>query len=196
MPSDQTTRIPAVPVRTAMFEGRDDPLTRTWIIFFERLAGLRAGLASDADVINTIAFGINGSLGVGTITRLLEITPGAAKLNPDNYVFRCRAAYINAETAPTGAAIKVDFRYSSDDYDVPLASRSWNNIFATANGELDLPAGLIQRETPLEVFSGDPTPLDLPHRSIVQMRVMQVGSTIAGANIGAEIMGEIRHVDP
>jgi hypothetical protein len=38
MASDQKTNIPAVPLRTPMFQdGSGDNLTRTWIIFFEQL---------------------------------------------------------------------------------------------------------------------------------------------------------------
>lgn len=185
MPSDQTTRIPAVPVRTPMFEGFNNALTRTWIIFFERLAGLR-GLASGGDIIRHIALGINGELGVGVVPRDVEITPGAGN------VFRCQAALINAETPATGGPIKVDFQYCDDAYDVPKGSRTWKNIFETDTGDLDLLADHLQRETGLEQFSGDPAPLDLPHRALVRIRVMLVGSTTPGSNLGVQIIGEIR----
>ena len=45
MPRDpaQKTRIPHVPIRSPMFEADGVTLTRTWIIFFERLAALSSG---------------------------------------------------------------------------------------------------------------------------------------------------------
>lgn len=49
MPSDQTTRIPHVPIRTPMYDG-DGRMARAWIIFFERLGQLGGSAPAAGDL--------------------------------------------------------------------------------------------------------------------------------------------------
>ncbi len=139
--------------------------------------------------IRAINFVIPGALSTGIQSFLAEVLPGAGR------IFRCREAKITAGEAPVGASILADCTYSEDDFDVALASRTWLPIFESSDGDLDLPADQIQRETSLGRFSGFPEALDLPHPCLARIELKQVGSTTAGSDLLVQIIGDIRKAE-
>src|SRR5262245_31940264 len=116
MPSDQKTRVPHVPVRSPMFdeEGR---LTRTWIIFFERLwmqPGSGGG-GEPAVADRKATFGLVQEL---TVSDRLTLY----------YIVRRAGAFTNvvakiADEAPTGSDAILDIQRSTDD------GATWASIF-------------------------------------------------------------------
>ncbi len=131
MPSDQKTRVPHVPVRTPMFEA-DGRLSRTWIIFFERLWSQ----PGSGDVVTP-----PGGPGVTELDR--KATFGLVKpLEISDrltlyYIVRKAGTFIDcvakiAEQAPTGSSAILDIERSQDD------GSTWASIFSTA--KLVLPA--------------------------------------------------------
>jgi len=139
--------------------------------------------------IRAIVFPNPGSISTGVISFLCPVDPGSGK------IFRCRRALMIAGTAPVGASILADCTYSEDAYDVALDSRTWNPIFESSDGDLELPADQLQMEKPLGRFSGFPEPLDIPNGALARLEFKQVGSTTAGSDVLVQIMGEIRKAE-
>jgi hypothetical protein len=164
-----------------------------FVEFYKGLAELGPGAASIKDFPSqnlgrlAATFGISGAVSVAD-----DVTPHVEISLPDGYVFRCVAAWVNLNTPAVGADFKADLRYSTNDYDTALGSITWSNVFETANGDLVLPAGQLKRQDPLGKFSGFPTALEFPAKSLVRMDVKQVGSTTAGSDLTVQLVGEIR----
>lgn len=181
--ANQQTRIPNVPLRTPMFDEHGN-LTRTWIIFFERLGMSEAGEPGPADV-QSVVFGIATPIVIEDVGWYPEIAL------PAGQVWIPISARITAYTAPTGASIKVDCYYSID------AGNTWRRLFgADSSGNqayLELPAGLHQNPSPFVSFAGGGAPRDLriPARALMRCAMKQVGATASGANVIVEVVGEI-----
>ncbi len=164
MPSDQTTRIPAVPVRTAMFQGRDDALTQTWIIFFERLAGLH-GLATGEDAELKATFGL-----CRTLTVEDDLT--------NHFICRTGGTFTNLavkpKIAPTGCAARIEIEISKDE------GVTWHTIFADP-GYIEL----ADDDDTLQEFEGvwaddyDSIEVD----DLLRINCTRIGSSIAGKDI-------------
>jgi hypothetical protein len=130
MPSDQRTRVPHVPIRTPMFEP-DGRLSRTWIIFFERLwmqpqsGDVPGGGAGPAELDRKATFGLVRPLEVSERLTLYYIVR-----KPGRFV-DCVAKI--AEQAPTGTDAILDIQRSRDD------GATWESIFPE-DGLMILPA--------------------------------------------------------
>lgn len=164
MPSDQTTRIPAVPVRTPMFDGRQEPLTRTWIIFFERLAG-RRGLAPDPDELKA-TFGL-----VRTLTVEDDLT--------NHFISRSSGIFsdlaVKPKIAPTGAAARIEIEISKDE------GATWYTIFDTP-GYIELADDDDTLQEFEDVFRIDEYG-SIEEDDLLRINCTQIGSTVAGKDI-------------
>jgi hypothetical protein len=138
-----------------------------------------------------IIFEVSGTPSTGVIQSggaplLIEIDVGPGR------VFRCLDAAIVAGEAPA-SLIQVDLEYSTDSYDTAYASRTWNPVFLTSDGELQLPAAQLQMEEALGKFAGWPdTRLDLPHKAMVRCDI----KAASGKTIIISVRGEIREAEP
>jgi hypothetical protein len=124
-PSKKKYTTPRVPIQTPMFDGpaaKDlGNVTRTWIIFWERL--WRPALDFMAEKKAT--FGLNKALAVENDLTL-------------HYISRTSGTFkdlrIKCKTAPTGQAARLQIQKSTDEGD------TWATIFADP-GYVELPAG-------------------------------------------------------
>lgn len=123
----QKTRVPHVPVRTPMYDA-DGKLSRTWIIFFERLwrqpesgdvPGGGGGGGTPAVNDQKATFGLLRPLEVDPQLTLYYIVRRAG-------TFKDVAAKI-AEAAPTGADAILDIQRSTDD------GTTWASIFPSGS---------------------------------------------------------------
>lgn len=177
MPSDQKTSIPAVPVTTPMFDedvnadgGLSKHLSRTWIIFFERIwkqnKASQAILGVDQDRF-VFGLGVGSNIAVGasatpkiTVERKVQLTHWR----------------ITANTAPTGSSIIVDVKVNG------------SSIFTAGSAnEIVLPATLLKNEG--TTFIANPKILLVGDELLPD--VIQVGSTIPGFRIQIQIIGKI-----
>lgn len=175
MPSDQTTRIPAVPIRTPMFDGeerQDDELTRTWIIFFERLAG-RRGLASSGVGELKATFGLLRNLTVED-----DLT--------NHFICRTGGTFYNLavkpKIAPTGSAARIEIEISKDE------GVTWFTIFAGV-GYIELAAGDATLQEFEGVFRTDAYGA-IAVDELLRINCTQIGSTVAGKNIEFVLLWE------
>ena len=128
----QKTRVPHVPIRTPMFEP-DGRLSRTWIIFFERLwmqpeSGDEPGgpgTPAVTELDRKATFGLVKPLEVSDRLTLYYIVRKAG-------TFKDCVAKI-ADSPPTGSDAILDIQRSRDD------GATWESIFP-ADGLLVLPA--------------------------------------------------------
>lgn len=164
----QKTRIPAVPVRTPMFDA-DGKLSRTWIIFFERLwmqpesGDVPGGSPTPQD--RKATFGL---------VRELEISDRLTLY----YIVRRAGTFVDcvakiADTAPTGADAILDIQRSTDD------GATWHSIFPAGN-LLTLPDGetaTVSKTT----FSTTITGVAIGH--LLRIGCTQVGSADKGKGI-------------
>jgi hypothetical protein len=139
------------------------------------------GTARIGDEIR-ITLGLSGDLSVqdGYAQRELWLSPGR--------VLRLNCAVADVKTAPVGGDITVDAEYSTD------GGANWLPIFAAASPSVypTIPDGSRQMTEPYGQFSGFPDALDLPARCLVRGNIKQVGSTTPGADLGLQIIGDVR----
>src|SRR5262245_39009161 len=108
---------PRVPVQTPMFDG-NGLLTRTWVIFFERL-----GRVTEITEEGALAAGeLKATFGL-----LRELTIGADLTN--HYICRSPGTYVNCavncKIAPIGSTARLVIEKSTDE------GVTWANIFAS-----------------------------------------------------------------
>ncbi len=120
MANSSTTNspIPAVPLRTPMFDGQDfaavcGNLTRTWIIFFESLLP-----PSGFQSIDKVTFG----LGIGAAQPVGNDLTTHGQCFTDGLLL---GAYGNAKTPPSTTALYLDILRSTNQ------GSTWNSIFKT-----------------------------------------------------------------
>lgn len=126
----QNTRVPHVPIRTPMFEA-DGRLSRTWIIFFERLwmqpqSGDVPSGGGPAELDRKATFGLVRPLEVSERLTLYYIVRKPGKFTD------CVAKI--ADSPPTGSDAILDIQRSQDD------GETWESIFPE-DGLMVLPAG-------------------------------------------------------
>ena len=163
MPSDQTTRIPHVPVRTPPFHERNDlTWTRNWIIFFERLAG-RLGLAGDSVGELKATFGL-----VRALTVENDLT--------NHFICRTGGSFtdvaVDAKGPPTGSGARFQVEISTDQ------AQTWNNIYA-APGYVEIAAGTYGEQ----IFTPDYAVASIAKGNLLRINCTQIGSTYAGKNV-------------
>jgi hypothetical protein len=128
-----------------------------------------------------ITLGCEGTLvvGDGYAQRELFLPPGR--------VLRLNTAIADVQTAPVGADILLDAEYSID------GGTTWVSVFDDLGlGAVVIPDGVRQMTTPYGQFLGFPAACDLPARCLVRGNVVQIGSGTAGADLGLQLIGEIR----
>jgi hypothetical protein len=109
---------------------------------------------------HAIVFGIPGSVVVGEdVCPHVEIAVGTGK------EIRCLRGYVNAKDEPT-TALKIDMEYSTDDSTVSYEDRTWSGLFPTTTGDLILPGGQMQMDSPAD-------PMALPDRTLVRCNVRE-----------------------
>jgi hypothetical protein len=176
--SDQKTDIPRVPLQTPMFNedvNSDGTLTRTlsrtWIIFFERIWKQNKATSTvttdSGDKFDRYVFG----LGVGA-----NIAVGSSATPKITCERKTQLTHwrITANTAPTGSSIIVDIK------------KNGVSIFpaGTAN-EVVLPATLLKAQG--TTFVAAKTICNVGDELLPD--VIQVGSTIPGFRIQVQIVG-------
>ena len=172
MPSDQKTRVPHVPVRTPMFEA-DGRLSRTWIIFFERLWSQ----PGSGDVVTP-----PGGPGVTELDR--KATFGLVKpLEVSDrltlyYIVRKAGTFIDcvakiADQPPSGSDANLDIQRSRDD------GASWESIFP-ADGLLILPA---TETATLYTADFSPTVNGVEMNDLLRIGCTQTGSVDPGKGV-------------
>lgn len=140
MPNQQTN-IPAVPVSTPMFDehGR---LTRTWIIFFEKLARYRA-VREVWESQKRFTFG----LGIGAPQPVMDPAAPSAIVTPKKGAGKMARVEACSNRPGTGP-VYIDILISHDD------GVTWASIFpAGPENKIVLTAGAAQPETVVTTFA-------------------------------------------
>jgi hypothetical protein len=167
MPSDQTTRIPHVPLRSPMFVGQDGlTLTRPWVIFFERLASVHVGWEDPASLGELKAtFGLVKELEVAyDLTNHFICRTGGRFLN----------VAVNAKLPPAGAPARLDIQRSVD------GGVQWTSIFR--DGYIELAANNSGVQIYTDVFvAGEAGTIQPGH--LLRINCYQTGTDFPGKEI-------------
>lgn len=169
MPSDQRTRVPHVPIRTPMFEA-DGRLSRTWIIFFERLwmqpqSGDIPGGGGPAELDRKATFGLVKPLEISDRLTLYYIVRKPGKF------IDCVAKI--ADSPPTGSDAILDIQRSQDD------GATWESIFPE-DGLLVLPA---TNTATLYTADFSPTVDGVEINDLLRIGCTQIGSVDPGKGV-------------
>ena len=124
--SDQKTRVPFVPIRTPMFDA-DGRLTRTWVIFFERLWAQPESGDIPAPP-GPGGGGVNDQKATFGLVRELEVSERLTLY----YIVRRSGEFLDvtakiADQAPTGSDAILNIDRSTDD------GATWESIFPEGN---------------------------------------------------------------
>jgi hypothetical protein len=168
---------PRVPLQTPMFDGNVNlgRLTRTWVIFFERL-----GMLSEADK-QELAGGAQDRKATFGLVQELEISDRLTLY----YIVRKPGTFLDvvakiADTAPAGSDAILDIQRSTDD------GATWESIFP-AGGLLVLPGGSTDTVSQ-DTFST--TVNSVAVGDLLRIGCTQVGSTDAGKGIEVVLQWE------
>ncbi len=155
-----------------MFQEGENRLSRTWIIFFERLASARRGLAVGAGGELKATFGL-----VRALTVEDDLT--------NHFICRTGGDFkilaVNAKDPPTGTVARIEIEVSSNE------GSNWNTI-CSAPGyiELDIGDGGLQEFT--ECWESAYRTIAVDY--LLRINCVQIGSTIAGKNIEFVLLWE------
>jgi hypothetical protein len=153
-----------VPHETPMFD-KDGIMSRTWIIFFEKLPKFAAENGIVPRGLKKATFGL-----VRTLTVENDLTNHFISLTSGRFI----GWSVNAKNPPTGAAAILNIEISHDE------GSSWHSIFDSIK---------------IEIPDGDNTRIDgtfftdeIPHQRIqkgdlLRINCEQIGSTFAGKDI-------------
>ena len=172
-PPEQRTRVPHVPIRTPMFDeyGR---ITRTWVIFFERL-WMQPGSGEPPGPA------VNDQKATFGLVKPLEVLDRLTLY----YIVRRSGTFLDvtakiADQAPTGADAILDIQRSTDD------GATWESIFPE-DDLLTLPAAATARVVQ-DVFS--PTVDGVSVGDLLRIGCVQTGSVDPGKGIEVVLQWE------
>ncbi|MEN6537786.1 MAG: hypothetical protein ABFD89_29310 [Bryobacteraceae bacterium] len=161
---------PRVPHQTPMYEP-DGKMSRTWVIFFEKLARFDPG-----DTNRKATFVLKRALTVEN-----DLT--------NHYIVRVAGAFydaaLKAKLAPTGAAARFVIERSTDE------GLTWESILNPNPGYLEIPDGddsLIVYDR--GIFHPDPAIARVEIGYLLRKNCTQIGSTTAGQDITSVVRWE------
>lgn len=175
---------PRVPIQTPMFD-EAGLVTRTWVIFFERLGLWKTaevkegeGEGQAAGQIIYANFGVLGPLAVGNgVTTPVDLSIPAGRKA------QCLFARANLRTASTSGNVSVTLEYSTNAHDTPAGSRTWTDVFAAGVAVVIL-ANQQQMDEPVAEFSGDPLVFDAAEVTPqLRLNVDAAGTGAQGLNV-------------
>lgn len=165
MPSDQTTRIPHVPLRSPMFLDQQElRLTRPWVIFFERLASVQQGWENTAGELKA-TFGL-----VRELTVDQDLT--------NHFICRTGGKFVdvavNAKRPPSGQAARLNIERSADN------GQTWISIFR--NGYIELAPNDAGVQIFTDIFFTGEAGSILPQH-LLRINCLQTGTDYPGKEI-------------
>lgn len=177
---------PRVPIQTPLFD-EAGLLTRTWVIFFERLGLWKTAEEEEAEAGDGIAVGqqiIYANFGVlGPLTTGNGVTTPVDLSIPDGKRAQCLFARANLKTASTSGNVSVTLEYSTNAHDTPAGSRTWTDVFAAGAAAIIL-ANQQQMDEPVAAFSGDPLVFDAADVTPqLRLNVDAAGTGAQGLNV-------------
>jgi hypothetical protein len=160
-------KTPRVPKETPMYDDAGN-MTRTWIIFFERLFTRAVDKATES---GGGAGELKATFG---LVRLLTLENDLT----NHFISRSAGTFqsltANAKQPPTGSAAIFDFKKSTDE------GQTWNTIFAS--GPIALAAGDSTRQDFTGVFAVGAAG-QIAVGDFLRIDCLQIGSTFAGKDI-------------
>ena len=164
-------------------------LTRTWVIFFERLGRLIEERleeleAAEEEIAAQIVWANFGV--VGGVTAGDEVTTPVDLSIPAGASAKALFARANLKTASTTGNVAVTLEYSTDPYETPAPSRTWPEVSA-AGVALTVLEGNHQMDAPVAAFSADPLVFEnndtAPMMVQIRMNVDAAGAGAEGLNV-------------